>query len=405
MINLMQSFTSRTKHSHRRGISLLETLLAAGIVGVAFAILLPMLAHQRLHAGSTVTQQNIRIVGDGVTLMTFEDRFFPPSYVNGANPTGIEWNLADQLLSHPNPENGYVHFSGMLLARGFVPDEGMFTSPLVPRGGAPRTNPGPDPADWEPGQVNDLGQPVSTTPNQPQDRQARRLVFAGNNAFMPRNALAPASQLGTRRNYQLVPRRLWRLRQAGDAAVGSSDNPILLGELGFASAEPDRPWVSVASALGSGDAPPDGDYVVKSRFPIEPFYSPGSPRPGLDLLWEPVRPNVPFFKIFQTQSIFEVICGGRDRPSFTLDLGVNKLGVHNPGRASWVYRVDGSTERMTPRETIIERAWGRRIHSLTGPDTAVSLEFDNNRGLLPPPGSPTGCPEDRRRLIQPAARR
>lgn len=386
-----------TVHTARRGMSLFETLLAVGIVGIAFAILLPVLSYQRLHAGSAVTQQSIRIVGDGVMLMAVEDRFFPPSYVNGANRTGIDWRLADQVLSHPQPINGYIHFSGMLLARGFVPDEAMFTSPLVPRGGAPRTNPGPEPTDWEAGQVNDLGQSYTDSPNQPQDRQARRLVFAGNEAFMPRNSLDPAG-FGAPRNHQLVPWREWRLRSTSSpAAVGSSDNPILLAELGFNTTSPDQPWGSVSSGGGNS-------YLVKSRRPFEVFTTLSGNGFGTALLEEPIRPNLPF-EIFCTQPLDTVACLPRDRVGSMLDAGVNKLGIHNPGRTAWTYRMDGSTDRMSPRQTIVERAWGRRIHSLTGPDTAVSLESDANRKPLPPPGSPTGCPGDRRDLIQPWNRR
>src|SRR4029434_1267172 len=90
------------------------------------------------------------------TMYTVTERFYPPSYVYGASQEGGDWRLVDQQLNKPNPAHRYIHWSWALFESGGVP-ETAFTCPALSRGGAPRTNPGQNSDDWEPGQINDMG--------------------------------------------------------------------------------------------------------------------------------------------------------------------------------------------------------------------------------------------------------
>ncbi|MEO1278344.1 MAG: hypothetical protein AAFV77_05260, partial [Planctomycetota bacterium] len=160
-------------------------MATVAVVGIGAMLFVPHAMSARQVSAQFRTMDHIRTVADGITRMATDDRFYSPSYVFGSDRTSTAWDIEDQGVGNPQITNGHVHFSAWLLERGYVGSEEAFTSSAAPRGGAPRTNPGPDLEDWESWQINDLGQtgPAAI----PFDRQAARMAFTGNHAVMPRN--------------------------------------------------------------------------------------------------------------------------------------------------------------------------------------------------------------------------
>ncbi|MEO1129833.1 MAG: prepilin-type N-terminal cleavage/methylation domain-containing protein, partial [Planctomycetota bacterium] len=168
----------------RSGFTLVELLVVIAVIALLVGVLLPAIGQARAAAQRLQVANNLRTVGQGVQGYSAENQYYPPAYVYGNTEQGGGWRLSQQQDSNPVPANGYIHWSWSLFDQGDTPVD-AFESPVVTRGGAPRTNPGPNAEDWEPGQRNDLG---ATFPSpEPLDRQAPRVAFAGNAAIFPRN--------------------------------------------------------------------------------------------------------------------------------------------------------------------------------------------------------------------------
>ncbi len=334
----------------RRGFSLPDTLATTVMIGLAGVLIIPHAMSARQRAAQFQTMDNIRVVADGITSMATDDRQYAPSYVYGADRTSTAWRIEDQLSSNPNPSNGYVHFSAWLLERGYVADEGSFTSPVAPRGGAPRTNPGPDLENWEPDQVNDIGAgPGSPIPF---DRQAARMAFTANHAILPRNKF---STFTPRRNEQVrhpgasVPTPGGtRLTRA--SAIMDPSRTCLLTEFHYSES---AGWRTVFS--GS---------ISKSHRPITPFLGRSV---GQDVFRESTRDDVPRFEYPQES---DIVANGDVGHGAIIDprSNLNAMGRLQPGGTAHMAMVDGSVLLKRPVDSVTERLWGERFYSITGRD-------------------------------------
>lgn len=330
-----------------RGFTLAETgvcIVAAAAVG----ILGPVAADGiRIQSGAPRSASNLAALTRGLSSYAADCGYYPPAYVYGSGTSGPGWRPADQTPSSPNPANGYVHWSGMLLDGGYVADPTTFSSPTALRGGAPAANPGPAAADWEPGQLNDFGLPSPAA--MPNDRQAKRMAYTANAAIMGRNRLAGP---GSPRLNRLVGcdevRGLNTPVQVADSAVRHPGNTILLTEFLFLTGDG---WDS----LKVGD-------VVKSHRPVTPFVGRTA---GTQVYSEPLSDISPRFAYPAVEMI---------KPGASLSAGeiaseqteLNAVARHNPGGRAQFAQVDGSTFLMTVQDSVRLRRWGDRFLSITG---------------------------------------
>ncbi|MDX2115719.1 MAG: prepilin-type N-terminal cleavage/methylation domain-containing protein [Planctomycetota bacterium] len=339
------------KSPRRSGFTLIELLVVVAIIAILIGILLPALGKARESARMTQCLANLRTVGQGMVTYTAENELYPPAYVYANTKTGTNWKLEDQVESHPNEENGYVHWSYAL----FKGDTGLadeaFECPTVLNGGAPRTNPGPRPEDWEPGQEDATGN--STPNNLPEDRQARRCAFTANGALMPRNKFAVASG----RKTQLV----------NAATVAGAATTILATE--FAEV---NNWRSVFA----GNEFATSTSLSKSHRPVDPFVGASS---GRDIYNEPIRTLARSFKYPNLNQIKKRGDLG-DSEIVNEYTPMNAIGRHHPGESANFVFADGHGERLTIQDTITKRLWGDRIYSLTGGSTQIMDERLPNNG-------------------------
>lgn len=327
----------------QRGFTLIELLVVIAVIALLVGLLLPALGAARNSARSTACSVNARSIAQGVSFYNGDTEYFPPSYVYADSQTGMTWVKEQQLDSNPNPANGYIHWSAALLGDGDKVPEKAFECPSAPRGGAPATNPGQSPDDWESWQQNDLGQGPPGGPT-PDDRQARRMAYTGNAAIFPRNKF---NITAARRN-QLVR----------DSRITFPVRTILATE--FLQLNGD--WRTIADGNES-----------KSHRPITPFVGGSS---GTNVYQEPDLGSVARFFYPNLNELYpkDQLGPYMIRDGNTV---LNAVGRTHPskdrrigGSANFSF-VDGHVENMSVAESIERRLWGDRFYSLTGRNTLV----------------------------------
>lgn len=344
-----------------RGFTLIELLVVVAVIALLIGILLPALGAARNEGRAMVGASNQRQVAQAVATYIADEQFFPPSYVYGGSTEGQAWKVADQIVGdfggHPvNKQFGYVHWSTMLFDVQALHIE-AFQAPILPDGGAPPTNPGKNPDDWLPSQRDDAGNTIDSTPAQfPEDRQAKRVAFSGNDAIFPRNKFVrPVGSTQPVRLNQLV-----RIGRVTDEA-----RTILAAEISGAGE-----YRAIGKVDGSGS---NGPITIKSHRPITPFvpaggYGGASQWP--DVYSVPITGSSEYKFFYPETTLYTQMEQARlDPEAGILDkVPPLALGQHYSGsRANFVF-IDGHVERLKPQETFDRHLWGDHFYSLSGPN-------------------------------------
>ncbi len=331
---------------HARGFTIIEVLVVIAMITVLVSILLPALGGARATSRQAVCSSNLRSVAQAVAVYVGQHGYFPISYAYGADDSTGLWRPEDQSETHADPRRGYVHWSFSLYdapgGGGGLPER-AFTCPGVLHGGAPRTNPGANPDDWEPGQVDGTG---GNGPSPlPKDRQAARVAYTGNAAVFARNKF----------NSRLPRQNRFVSAADVDASRRGSAGVILAAEF-FDNRDA---WTSLATgAIGN----------IKSHRSLDPFKGITA---GDRVFEEPAGDGPRFVypartDILPTDRLGQgEIVNGRSR--------LNAVGRHHgSGKGNFAF-VDGHVDLTTVLETIRLRLWGDRFYSITG-GNAVNLE-------------------------------
>lgn len=339
------------------GFTLIELLVVVAIIAILISILLPALSSAKKQARATVCATNSRSVGQAVgSYLSENNATFPASYVYPYNEAG-DWDITRQTTDHPF---GYTHWSHFLYQNGAVSDN-AFTCPEIPRGGAPRTNPGPEGRNWYVGAQKDQQHQTEPHPGSIEDRQAPYVAFTANAAVMPRNKFTQ----------NMIPGALRLNRFVKENEIMSPQGVILLAEL-------NKNWKAAAVADG-------GRWLSKSHRPISPFRheSVGSNEHMWPVMGECRiyygNPRVPNYGLADlglvenTGGLIDGEVGGFE---------ANVVGRHHPGgnkslggTANFLF-TDGRVIRSTILNTLVKRQWGNKYCSLTGPGLEVLYEDD-----------------------------
>lgn len=359
-------FAGRRRHASS-AFTLIEVLVVVAIIALLVAILLPSLQQAREHAKTVVCSSNLKSVGLVTANYLYVSKgVYPPSYVYPSDKDGT-WSPKTQTTDKPF---GYLHWSYYLYDDGNVGDK-AFTCPNFDNGGAPRTNPGPEPRDWEGGQEDDFGNstPADFKPDYIQDKQAPRMSLTANAAIIPRNKFNTTASGGKRVNVFV---RDNQINRPGDTILAT---------------EFFNNWQ--AQAVGGGS----GGLLSKSHRPLNPFYHVGSgfdeykaaeKAPGFmygeQTTLGPTTNSwglLPYKDVRQAKSLIEtnkseLNAVARDHP--WADRTYRKTFG---GSANFLY-LDAHAENDTIYNTVEDRKWGDRYYSLSGANEVLNFVIVRN---------------------------
>lgn len=344
---------SHPRRCLRGGFTLIELLVVVAIIALLVSILLPSLSSARKHAKTVVCGSNMHHIGLAMANYLFSSNStYPASYLYPVDADG-NWAI-NQSKNHPF---GYLHWSYFLYDDGKVGKE-AFQCPSFDGGGAPRTNPGLDQKNWEPGQID---QTSDSGANQLEDKQAPRMSYTANAALIPRNKFNTALSGGQRVNIFV---RENRVRRPGDTIM---------------VAEYLNNWEALGIAQGAG-------ILSKSHRPINPFYHVGSgfneynaPQntPGFiyGLPQDQVTYGVlPYREIREKANILDASSGmsqinavGRSHPT------ANSAYAAKYGGSSNFLFADSHVQNMTVMDSVRKRKWGNAYLSLSGASDVLNM--------------------------------
>lgn len=350
----MHQAPARGSNRAKTAFTLIELMVVIAIIALLVAILLPSLQSARRHAKAVVCSTNLHHVGLAIADYLYVSKgTYPPSYVYPYDEDG-NWTPRDQTDGKPF---GYMHWSYFLYNSGEVDDK-AFQCPEYEKGGAPRTNPGLQPENWESQQVDDSG---NSAANDVEDKQAPRIAYGANAVVMPRNKFTPELSGGPRINMFV---REQQLRQPG-ATIGVAE------------------FLNNWKALGIQSA---GGILSKSHRPINPFYHVGY---GLDEYKSPTNtpgfiygiPNdqeryglLPLTEVREKANILDHSSGipqinavGRHHPH------ANKAYVKRYGGAANFLFADTHVESMTALDSVDRRQWGTHYYSISGENEVMNM--------------------------------
>ncbi|MBU0640758.1 MAG: type II secretion system GspH family protein [Planctomycetes bacterium] len=336
-----------------RGFTLIELLVVVAIVAMLMAILMPSLQMARRSARASACGTNLHHVSMAMsTYLSEMNAAYPPSYFYPSGPNGE----ADFMNQSHDKKYGYVHWSWFLYSGGRV-DTNAFECPEHPHGGTPRTNPGPDPSNWETqdNQRDDGGLPgLPARPYAPVDKQAPRMAFTANAAIIPRNKFTQEDHQGGGGSL-----RLNRIVQEHE--ITRPRGTILVTELNTS-------WKATA-------VPHSGGLRSKSHRPVNPFYHFSV---GSDEYRAPLTKQAGFTYGIGSHPTYGLLPAKdlKERVGIIDDdalIELNVIGRHHPGGDEWggttnFLYVDGSVQRKSVLETLEQREWGDRYYSLRGPN-------------------------------------
>lgn len=357
--------SARRRYVAVTGFTLIEVLVVVAIIALLVAILLPSLNAAREEARAVQCGSNLHHVGQAVALYLTRERAFPVSYAYRSYDQGrlyvdltpsVQRKLY-QTGNNDSPKHGYVHWSHFLYGTGQVGDQ-AFECPSFQNGGTPRTNPGPDPADWEPGQQDGYGkEQPHASPQEPGDWQGRRMAYTANAAIMPRNKFARGMVDNQQRTNKFI-----------------SDSAIRYTSKVIQAAEWANRWEAIAvrpTGLGK--------FISKSHRPVNPFldafvgtneYEADSGYSGF-YFPDPLKKLM----VLETWRTQEQLIEANQVTE------LNALGRHHPGgedqyggTTNFLY-VDSHVERKTVFETMARKEWGEKYYTLSGPNDV----YENNR--------------------------
>jgi prepilin-type N-terminal cleavage/methylation domain-containing protein/prepilin-type processing-associated H-X9-DG protein len=349
------------KKTNRSAFTLVELLVVISIIAMLLAILIPAMSRAKKTAQAMTCAADMRGTGLGMFAYVADFQYFPASYLYPSNADG-GYSTENQPPKH---DYGYLHWSWYLFYRGKVSAK-CFTCPSMNKGGAPRTNPGKMPEDWESGQTDQKNQ---TQPNdEVTDRQAPRMAFTANAAIIPRNKFTKDVIIGNGLRFN-------RFVRADE--VRNPSSLILLTEF-------NNNWKALGVQQGGG-------ILSKSHRPVLPFEHLGVGY--MDDLIYAAPPNTSGFvygdgsgeqgkyglkplKEVESLAATDLLNGKTGHP-------LNAVGRHHPGPgqttimggcANFLY-VDGHVKRKTVLDTVQSREWGEKFYSITGKNDILSSNY------------------------------